>query len=188
MKKKLMAVALATIIAVMAIAGASLAWLTAETDEVTNTFAIGNITIDLDETTSNYKIVPGATDAKDPKVTVKETSEKCYVYVTVENNLVIGTTVVGTPNIDSTKWEVVATKGNKTLYRYTEIVDAADADQTLEVFTQVTYAGEAITTENITSLKDKTIVIDAFAHQSDNTTPAVADAAATEWAWPTNNN
>ncbi len=183
-----MAVALATIIAVMAVAGASLAWLTAETTEVKNTFAIGNITIDLTETTSGYKVVPGATDAKDPKVTVKATSENCYVYVTVENNLVIENVVVGTPNIDSANWEKIETIGNKTLYRYIDIIDASDADVIVPVFTSVTYDGEAITSDNIASLKDETIVINAFAHQSENLGEnplTITDAAAREWAWPT---
>ena len=51
--------------------GGTLAWLTAKTDTVTNTFTVGDINIDLTETTTDYKLVPGNTIAKDPTVTVK---------------------------------------------------------------------------------------------------------------------
>lgn len=65
--------------------GGTLAWLTATSDTVVNTFTVGDIDIDLTETTgSEYKLVPGAKVAKDPKVTVKAGSEKCYVFVKVE--------------------------------------------------------------------------------------------------------
>lgn len=178
MPRVLLVVCLMLVVMVGSIAG-TVAWLTAQTDPVTNTFTVGNIEIALAETTSGYKIVPGATDQKDPTVTVKSGSEKCYVYVTVENNLKIGTDTVATVNIDSTKWTQVATSGNTTLYRYFEVVDASTADKTCAVFTTVTYDGEKITKDNIQSLADKTIVIDSFAHQSDNITNVnVADAAA----------
>ena len=49
MKKKLMALVLCTIIAVMAIAGSSLAWLQDTTEPVTNTFTEGKVDIDLYE-------------------------------------------------------------------------------------------------------------------------------------------
>ena len=93
MKKKLMAVALATIIAVMAVAGASLAWLKDTTDPVINTFTEGKVDITLVETpvgengsaTGNtYKMVPGDVLPKDPKVTVLAVSEACWVFVKVE--------------------------------------------------------------------------------------------------------
>ena len=184
MKKKLMAVALATIIAVMAVAGASLAWLTAESEDVTNTFTVGNITISLAETTGTvYKVVPGATDNKNPTVTVKEKSEKCYVYVLIDNQFVIDGVTVATLNISSADWVEVATDGTRTLYRYSTVVDASSEDKELPVFTTVTYDGETITSDNIASLASKKIVLKAYAHQSENI-PNISDAdnAATEWA------
>ncbi len=64
--------------------GGSLAWLTAKTDPVTNTFTVGDINISLDESTTDYKIVPGVNIAKDPEVTVEANSEACWLFVKVD--------------------------------------------------------------------------------------------------------
>lgn len=48
MKKKILTICLATIVVVMAVAGASLAYFT-DTDSANNTFTVGNVTIDLIE-------------------------------------------------------------------------------------------------------------------------------------------
>ena len=83
-----MAVALTLIIG--GIIGGSVAWLTATSDTVTNTFTVGNIDIELTEESGNtYKMVPGNTITKNPKVTVKTGSEACWLFVKIEkqNNL-----------------------------------------------------------------------------------------------------
>lgn len=83
MKKKTLALVLALTLLVAGVVGGTLAWLTDQTDEVTNTFTVGDINIDLTETTTNYKMVPGNTIAKDPTVTVKANSEACWLFVQV---------------------------------------------------------------------------------------------------------
>ena len=175
---KVLALALAFVLVIgIAVAG-TVAYLTATTTAITNTFTVGKIEITLTETANlSFKIVPGSKDTKDPTITVKSGSEKCYVYACVENNLVIDSTVVGTPNIVSTDWTAIATSGNKTLYRYKEIVDAASADKALALFTEVAYSN-TITESTITALDGKTIVVTAFAHQSDNVEQSAADATA----------
>jgi hypothetical protein len=206
MKKKTLLIAVvAIVLAAIAAASVTVAWLTAEANEVTNTFTVGNITIDLKEyilgdktqektasAEGNYKVVPGGTQEKEPFVKVKGGSEKCYVYVLVTNELAVtndkGTTYTNVATLDiGGKWESIATVTTngvvKTLYRYTEVVDALGTASTEwvktdAVFTNVKYAGDAITSTNITQLDDKQIKIDAFAHQSDNTTSNVADKAA----------
>lgn len=191
--KKIVVTLLAVVLLIGCTVGGTLAWLSAQTSTVTNTFAVGNINIDLEETingtktsaktsdvtNNNFKIVPGATESKDPVVTVEKGSEKCYVYVCVENNLVVNDTIVGTLNIDSSKWTTVATSGNKTVYRYYQVVDASAADVELPVFTTVTYSSD-INASNINTLKDKTIAISAYAHQSENVSDynTTTDAAA----------
>lgn len=68
--------------------GTTVAWLTDKTDPVTNTFTSSDINIKLTETTGeNYKMVPGWTIAKDPKVTIKAGSEACWLFVRVEEDL-----------------------------------------------------------------------------------------------------
>lgn len=67
--------------------GGTLAWLTATTTPVVNTFTPADINITLAETTSNnYPLVPGKPYAKDPKVTVLANSEKCWLFVKVNDN------------------------------------------------------------------------------------------------------
>lgn len=80
--------AMLMILAVMLIVGISvggtLAWLTDKTGDVVNTFTVGDVDIDLTETTGNsYKIVPGANITKDPVVTVKANKEPCWVFVKI---------------------------------------------------------------------------------------------------------
>lgn len=100
--KKIVVTCLALVLAVVASITGTLAWLTAKTEEVTNTFTIGDIEIELieheydpDDTDSeklvdgkpveknvqNYKLIPGTEYFKDPTVTVKANSEKCYLFV-----------------------------------------------------------------------------------------------------------
>ena len=84
LRKVLPVLALVLVVAVASVGG-TLAWLKVATDPVTNTFTVGNINIDLTETTgNNYKIIPGVDIAKDPKVTVKANSEACWLFVKVE--------------------------------------------------------------------------------------------------------
>lgn len=67
--------------------GGTVAWLTAKTDPVVNTFTYGDINITLSETTGkDYKIIPGVDIAKDPKVTVEANSEDCWLFVKVEES------------------------------------------------------------------------------------------------------
>ena len=81
MKKKTVALLLALVLAVGVAAGGTMAWLLDKTDSIVNTFTAGDVDITLDETTTTYKMVPGATISKDPKVTVTDASEFCYVFV-----------------------------------------------------------------------------------------------------------
>ncbi|MEE0740714.1 MAG: SipW-dependent-type signal peptide-containing protein [Emergencia sp.] len=85
MKKKTLALVLALVL--VGIIGGTIAWLTDSTEEVVNTFTDSNIEITLKETTGEeYKMVPGYTIGKDPKVTVEAGSEKCYLFVKLEKS------------------------------------------------------------------------------------------------------
>ena len=82
---KLVVAMLAVTLLIGCAIGGTVAWLTAKTDAVVNTFTYGDINITLAETTgSDYKIIPGKDIAKDPKVTVKANSEDCWLFVKVE--------------------------------------------------------------------------------------------------------
>ena len=106
MKKRTAALLLTFVLIFGAAVGGTVAWLTAKTDDVVNTFTVGDINIDLWEhplnddgktidknaapvkANSGYKFVPGDTLQKDPYVVVKAGSEACYLFikVTEENN------------------------------------------------------------------------------------------------------
>ena len=82
-----MAVALTLIIG--GIIGGSVAWLTATSGPVVNTFTYGDINIELTETKPTNQqatIIPGVDIEKDPKVTVKSGSEACWLFVKVKQN------------------------------------------------------------------------------------------------------
>lgn len=85
MKKKVLSIVAVVLVLCCAIGG-TLAWLTDKTASVTNTFTVGDINIELKETTTNYKMVPGNTITKDPKVTVQANSEACWLFVKVEES------------------------------------------------------------------------------------------------------
>ena len=64
--------------------GGTLAWLTAKTDPVQNTFTTSDINITLTESDNlDLKMIPGHTITKDPKATVVADSEACYLFVEI---------------------------------------------------------------------------------------------------------
>lgn len=85
MKKKLTTVLAIVLVVALSVAG-TYAYLTDKTATITNTFTVGNVKIDLTETTTDYKMIPGMTIHKDPMVTVKENSEACWLFVKVEKS------------------------------------------------------------------------------------------------------
>lgn len=85
-RKMLLSLSLVLVIG-MAAVGGTIAWLTATSGPVVNTFTIGDINITLAETTgTEYKMVPGGRITKDPTATVLANSEACYLFVKVEKS------------------------------------------------------------------------------------------------------
>ena len=96
MKKKavkLMSILLAAALLVCASVGGTLAYLSAKSETVVNTFTVGNINIKLEETkgdgdadllNNSYKMIPGGPIPKDPKVTIESGSEDCWLFVKIE--------------------------------------------------------------------------------------------------------
>ncbi len=95
MKKKiLLASIIALSLALLVAVGGTIAYLFVDTQDVVNTFTYGDINITLVESETakdtdgktdirEYKMIPGSTYPKDPKVTVLANSEKCWLFVTV---------------------------------------------------------------------------------------------------------
>lgn len=175
MKKKVSLI-IASLLILTAVISGTFAWLTFTTPQKTNTFTVGTISIELDEPhyvgDINAKIIPGSVISKDPTVTVLANSEDCYVFVMVENQLVIDGEVVGVLNFSS-DWTAVDfitdadTKITKTIYKYKDVVSFNTADQVLpSVFTQVTIDGAKVVSSNIKDLANQKIILKAFAYQA----------------------
>lgn len=98
MKKKSLALVLALALMVVGAVAGTLAWLTATSATVTNTFTASNITVKLEETKGTsvtdgkeFKMIPGYTIEKDPTATVVTGSEKCYLFVKLDKSANFGT-------------------------------------------------------------------------------------------------
>lgn len=99
---KVLTIVLVVTLSVCCVVGGTVAWLTAETEPVINTFTYGDINITLEETdmkpigengapvTGNeavdhyekeFKMLPGGKITKDPKVKVTAGSEACWLFV-----------------------------------------------------------------------------------------------------------
>lgn len=121
---------LALVLVLGVAAGGTVAWLTSKTSDVVNTFTTSNIDINLTEETTDYKMVPGYTIAKDPKVTVLAGSEKCYLFVKLEKSTNFDDFL--TYEVDNTAW----TQGDGTNIPanvYYRVVETSNNDQVFEV-------------------------------------------------------
>lgn len=202
--KVVMALACAVLLVGASVMG-TLAYLTSTTDEVKNTFTVGdNVVITLDEadvtglgaleyeedsttlkkrvTANTYKLMPGFTYVKDPTVHVK--GEYCYVYITVDGDI---SSVEPTAKADSeyvsvakqienNGWKKV--EGYTNLYVYATGTDSKTAvtkDTDLVIFRSFT-VDENVSYDTLNKMDDENIVINAYAVQKDGFTDmGVAD-------------
>lgn len=91
MKKKTLALLAALVLVIGCIIGGTLAWLTAKSDTVVNTFTTSDIEVKLEETKGTpvtggkeFKMIPGYELEKDPKAWVVAGSEDCYLFVKLD--------------------------------------------------------------------------------------------------------
>lgn len=86
MKKRLIWLIAAALVLAVGI-GSTVAYLIASSNTLENTFTVGNVGLTLHETTgTRYKLAPGVTLAKDPRITVQAGSDACYVFVQVQSS------------------------------------------------------------------------------------------------------
>lgn len=87
MNKKLITAASIALAACVAIGG-TIAYLTATSGPIENTFTVGKVDVTLTEEAGGkdheFSVTPGQPVAKDPKVSVSENSESAYVFVKIE--------------------------------------------------------------------------------------------------------
>ena len=199
MKKKILVACLCVALAVLTVAGTTLAYLTSKTNEVKNTFTVGKVNIELWEhqyvpetnelndtkldgsagkTGNDYKIIPGVDLPKDPTVVVKAGSEDCWLFVKVDaQNWPANQKISYTFN--TAGWtKLTGVEGVDNVY-YREMAEIT-ADQTIELLTgnKVTVSGD-LTMDEINAFteaqKTPTLAFTAYAIQKAGfTTPAAA--------------
>lgn len=171
LRRMLLTLALVLVVAVASVGG-TIAWLTDTTPAVTNTFIVGDINIELNEITTNYKMVPGNTISKDPKVTVKAGSEACWLFVKIEKSSNLDTFITYAV---ADGW--TALTGVTGVY-YREVSnDPADQNFVVLKNNQVKVI-ETVTKQQLEAVKTEnqpTLTFTAYAVQKDHVTSA-ADA------------
>ena len=166
---KVITLVLAFVLVIGASISGTLAWLTAKTGEVKNTFTSaelfgseGGLTLTeqkasansdgtytlTSETTTNgnaYNILPGVDIPKDPMVSVTNLEESAYLYIKVTENLPSGLTY----EIDSRYWAVLDNTNYPGIYVYkgasaaNNVISASDSN--MKTFTAPILAGNKIT-------------------------------------------
>lgn len=185
--KKMLALA-ALLLLIVATLGGTLAYFTATTNEVRNTFTIGKVAITLDEAkvdamgvpvegqarveSNEYKLVPGHTYTKGPTVKVGDESEDCWVFVKVVNGLETfeksGSTTIAS-QMANKGWTAVS--GSEGVYGRSA---KSAAGESLAVFENFTIDDEAGLSE-VVDTSSLNVTVQAAAVQADGF--ATSDAA-----------
>lgn len=178
MKKKLTTVLAIVLVVALSVAG-TYAYLTSKTATITNTFTVGKVDIDLKETFNTdadgdgtkdcwkMQLIPGTSAVKDPTVTVKADSEKCYLFVKFEEKNSPATYLSYTSTLTDAKgWTKLNTESN-VWYR---VVDKASTDTSF-VLLQADGNGnmvtvkDTVTNDNMADAAKAELVYTAYACQ-----------------------
>lgn len=194
-KKALLFTFCAVLLVVASVLG-TMAYLTSS-ETVTNTFTVGKVNIDLDEAkvdkngdvvspeervkANTYHLLPGHEYVKDPTVTVESGSEESYVRMIVTINEQSDLDAIFAPNglplnyfFDgvSTDWTLygeIENTGDTRSYefRYNDTVAAPDGNVVLDaLFETIKVPGE-ITKEQLETISELKIEVEAHAIQAD---------------------
>ena len=159
MKKKLTTVLAIVLVVALSVAG-TYAYLTDKTATIKNTFTVGSVDITLTETFNTdtnkdnkpdawkMQLIPGTSAVKDPTVTVKANSEKCYLFVKFEEKNSPTTYLTYTSTLtDANGWTKLEGESN-VWYR---VVNKAAADTSF-VLLQADDKGNMVTVkDNVTN-------------------------------------
>ena len=190
MKKtsKALLLSLCAVVLVTASVLGTMAYLTS-TDEVVNTFTVGNVVITLDETdvdnstpgeddrdkANAYKLLPGHEYVKDPIVHVGADSEDCYLFVKVESE--IADIEDASKSVESQMikagWTVVDADNGIYVYGTTAAPSVVNGGANVPVFENFTVSGTVVNT-TLADYANKTITVTAYAIQADGFTGKTA--------------
>ena len=213
-KNKALLLSLCAVLLVAASVLGTIAYLS-DTEAVTNTFSVGSVTITLDEKdvdndtntadnvtvdgvirdkANNYKLLPGHQYTKDPIIHVASTSENCYLFVIVKNEIAAiesdaaGDKTVAAQIVEN-GWNEVGTTADGTLYVYGAVADptAVAGGENKAVFTTFKIDGDKVVNVSegetvpegkfdLSGYAGKTIIVTAYAVQVDGFEDAAAAA------------
>lgn len=182
---KSVALMMACVLLVGCFVGGTVAWLTAQTPEVENTFSTSNIGVQLTESNNDYKMVPGWDIAKDPKAWVTEGSEAAFLFVKVEKSANFDTFMTCAIAEGWTELESAADAdaNYKVYYREVETAEQMGAANAFPILkdNKVTVNGD-VTKEMMTAVDftEPTLTFTAYAHQLYSKADVKFDAA-TAW-------
>ena len=159
---KAAALILAAGLLVGGVVGGTVAWLTAQSKQANNTFTPSNIKIELDETKKDFKMIPGWTIDKDPKVTVVDDSEDCWLFVKIVEST--------TPDLD--KYIAYATETGW------EAVDGTAADNDNDGDNDVIVIGRKVYKDDSTKTFS---ILGAGNYTLNNDTPDTSDDVTVSW-------
>lgn len=185
-KKKLMTTIIAaSMAAALVLGGGSYAYLQSQSGTVTNRFQTNQVMVSLSETGSTqYNIIPGVNDTKDPTVTLNNTID-AFVFVKISDKT---EGVVGYTTADG--WTEIselfdAASNTKVYYRKAA---GGDTEKNLAVLKDnaVSYQA-ALTNDDMTPLEGKniTLTFEALAIQARPFVDPVTDAQTGETTTPT---
>lgn len=183
-RSKALLLTLCAVLLVTASVLGTMAYLTSQ-DTVTNTFTVGSVAITLDETdvdgstpnaerdkANSYKLMPGHEYTKDPIIHVDATSEDCYLFVKVDNQIatIEATNATVASQMAAKGW--VAVDGQTGVYVYVGTAEdasaplAVSANDNITVFEKIAIDG-SVDNDTLATYKDKTITVTAYAVQKD---------------------
>ena len=183
--KKILAMVLAAMLLVAVSVAGTVAYLTAVTDEVTNTFTAAGIEIKLDEApvdangqktdgtrgkANEYRMIPGNVYDKDPTVTVVGGEDNVDVYLFVKfeelNDAATYLTYTSTLNTDN-GWTLVP---GETDVWYREVEASADDQSWVLLNPAKITVKNTVSEGNMAQAVLASLKYDAWAVQSDNLT------------------
>ena len=179
-RSKALLLTLCAVLLVTASVLGTMAYLTS-TDQVVNTFTVGNVAITLDEAdvdnstpgendrdkANAYKLMPGHTYTKDPIVHVDSTSENCYLFVKVANEItaIEGETTVAA-QMTAKGWGAVDGVPGVYVYTQNNAPAVVTGGSNVTVFENFTISG-TVDNATLAAYNNKTITVTAYAIQAD---------------------
>lgn len=194
--KRIVTIILAVVLLVTATVSTTVAYLTSS-DEVKNTFTVGDIIIDMDEAdiddsstgdrdkSNKYHLIPGGKYTKDPTIHIGTSSEDCYLFVKIDNGIEAIESVATETSSNTIKSQLTANgwtlvKGETDVYKFSRIATKDDVD--IPVFESFRIS-DKVDNATLANYANANIIVKAYAIQSEGFASAEEAWAAAPSDW-----